>query len=143
MQIAHYGTGIVIVHAVVVALHALAHEKVPVSISLLQSLFIVSVIVLAPLLAMLLLWMRFYHIGILLLFCAMFGALAFGVCNHFIIFGSDRISQVPFEGWGLLFQVTSILLAITEGLGCGVSVWALLHYSSDQGKPMVTNWRNQ
>jgi len=48
--ITRYGTIAVVIHAIVVALHGLAHEKIPVSLSLLQSLFVGSIIVLAPLL---------------------------------------------------------------------------------------------
>jgi lipopolysaccharide export LptBFGC system permease protein LptF len=109
----------------VVVLHGFAHAKIPVPISQLQSLFIVSVIVLAPLLAMVLLWMQFRRAGGLLLFLAMAGALVFGAYNHFIVVGADHISHVPPGEWGMLFRVTAILLALAEGLGSGVGVWVL------------------
>ena len=53
------------------------------------------------------------------------GALAFGLYNHFILVGPDHVSQIPIMGWGLLFQITAVFLAITEGLGVGVSLWGL------------------
>lgn len=90
-----------------VVLHGFAHAKIPVPISQLQSLFIVSVIVLAPLLAMVLLWMQFRRAGGLLLFLAMAGALVFGAYNHFIVVGADHISHVPPGEWGMLFRVTA------------------------------------
>ncbi|MBD3881608.1 hypothetical protein IFO70_07565 [Phormidium tenue FACHB-886] len=123
MLLARYGTIIVVVHTIVVALHGLAHQKIPVPISLAQSLFVDIVIVLAPIAAAILLWTPFYRIGCWLFFGAMIGALLFGIYNHFIAITPDHISQIPFEGWGMLFQVTAILLLITEG--CGVALWKL------------------
>jgi hypothetical protein len=40
MKVAQYGTTIVILHAIAHGLHGLAHVKVPVPLSSLQSLFI-------------------------------------------------------------------------------------------------------
>ena len=125
MQLTNYATTVVVVHTIVVALHGLAHQKIPVSLSFLQSLFVGVVIVLAPIVAAVLLWTQFYRLGRWLFFVSMTGALLFGIYNHFIAIAPDHISQIPFEGWGMLFQVTAILLLITEGCGCGVSVWAL------------------
>jgi hypothetical protein len=56
---------------------------------------------------------------------SMTGALLFGIYNHFISMSPDHISQISFAGWGVLFQVTAILLLVIEGIGCGVGVWAL------------------
>jgi hypothetical protein len=42
------GTAIVVLHAISHTLHGLAHVKIPVPLSSLQSLFIVAVIFLAP-----------------------------------------------------------------------------------------------
>jgi len=47
-------------------------------------------------------------------------ALQFGIYNHFILITPDYMSQVALEGWGVIFQVTAMLLVITEGLGWGV-----------------------
>ena len=123
MLLARYGTIIVVIHAIVVVLHGLAHQKIPVPLSLVQSLFVNAVIVLAPVAAAILLWTPFYRMGCWLFFGAMTGALLFGIYNHFIAITPDHISQISFEGWGVLFQVTAILLLITEG--CGVALWTL------------------
>lgn len=120
-----YGTILVVIHTIVVALHGLAHQKISVPLSLVQSLFVSIVIVLAPIMAAVLLWTRFYHLGRWLFFVSMTGALLFGIYNHLIAITPDHISQISFEGWGVLFQATAILLVITEGVGCGVGVWAL------------------
>jgi hypothetical protein len=124
MQLTYSLTAVVVIHAIVVALHGLAHQKIPVPLSLLQSLFVVTAIVLAPIVAIVLIWTPFRRAGIWLFLVSMTGALLFGIYNHFIAISPDRISQIPFAGWGVLFQVTAILLLITEALGCGVGIWA-------------------
>ncbi|MBD2777843.1 hypothetical protein [Iningainema tapete] len=124
-SVIRYSTIVVVIHAIVVVLHGLAHEKIPVSLSPLQILFVGSIIVLAPIAAMILLWTPFQLAGSWLLLSSMAGAMLFGLYHHFIAISPDHISQVPFVGWGVLFQITAILLFFTEGLGCGVSLWAL------------------
>lgn len=124
-SVIRYGTIVVVIHTIVVALHGLAHEKMPVPLSPLQSLFVGSIIVLAPIAAMILLWTPLQQAGSWLLLSSMAGAMLFGLYHHFIAISPDHISQIPFAGWGVLFRITAILLFFTEGLGCGVSVWAL------------------
>lgn len=123
--IAQYGTAVVVSHAIVVALHGLAHEKIPVPLSLFQSLFVGSIIVLAPIAAMILLWTPFQLAGSWLLLSSMVGAILFGLYYHFIAISPDHISQVPFTDLGILFQITAILLFLTEGFGCVIGAWAL------------------
>jgi hypothetical protein len=130
--IAQYGTAAVVSHAIVVALHGLAHEELPVPLSSFQSLFVGFVIVLAPIAAMILLWTPFQQVGSWLLLSSMTGAILFGVYHHFIVISPDHISQVPFAGWGVLFQITAMLLFLTEGLGCAIGVWALSTLHSDK-----------
>jgi hypothetical protein len=125
MKIAQYGTAIVTIHAIANGLHGLAHVETPVALSLLQSLFVGIVIFSIPIIAAVLLWTPFYRIGSWLLLGAIAGSLLFGIYNHFIVMSPDHVSQVSFEGWGLLFQVTAFLILIVDGLGCGVGAWAL------------------
>ncbi len=125
MKIAQYGTAIVVMHAIANGLHGLAHVEIPVALSLLQSLFIGIVVSLIPIIAVILLWMHFDRIGIWLLLGSMAGSLLFGIYNHFIVMSPDHVSQISFAGWGILFQVTAILIVITDGLGCWMSIWAL------------------
>lgn len=88
--IAQYGTATVVSHAMVVALHGLAHVKIPVPLSLPQNLFVSSVIVFAPIAAMILLWTPFQLAGSWLLLSSMAGALLFGLYHHFIAFSPDQ-----------------------------------------------------
>lgn len=125
MKIAQYGTEIVVLHTLINGLHGLAHVEIPVALSLLQSSFVWVVIFLAPILAAILLWTRFYRVGSWLLLGSITGSLLFGLYNHFIVMSSDHVSQVAFAGWGLLFQVTAYLILIADGFGCWIGVRAV------------------
>ncbi len=125
MKVAQYGTTIVVIHAIANGLHGLAHVEIPVSLSLVQSLFVGTVIFPTPIIAAVLLWTQFYRIGSWLLLCSIAGSLLFGLYNHFIVMSPDHVSQVSFAGWGLLFQITAYLVLIVDGLGCWIGIWAL------------------
>lgn len=125
MKIAEYGTIIVAIHAIANGLHGLAHVKIPVPLSLVQSLFVGIVIFLIPIIAVILLWTQYYHVGSWLLLSSIAGSLLFGIYNHFLVISPDHLSQVSFEGWGLLFQVTAILILFVDGFGCWLTIWAL------------------
>jgi hypothetical protein len=125
MKIAQYGTTIAIIHAIANGLHGLAHVEIPVPLSVLQSLFVSMVILLAPIIAAALLWTKFYRIGSWLLLGSIAGSLLFGIYNHFIVISPDHVSQISFAGWGLLFQITAFLIVIVDGVSCGIGIWAL------------------
>ena len=125
MKVAQYGTTIVIIHAIAHGLHGLAHEEIPIPLSLLQSVFVGVVILLVPIIAAVLLWTQFDRIGSWLLLSSMIGAILFGIYNHYIVISPDHVSHVSFVGWGWLFQVTAILTLIVDGLACWISISAL------------------
>lgn len=125
MKAAQYGTAIVIIHAIAHALHGLAHAEIPIPLSLSQDVFIGIVIMLMPIISAVLLWTRFSRIGFWLLLSSLFGAILFGLYNHYIVISSDHVSQVSFTRWGLLFQLTAVLPLIIDGLGSWVSIRAL------------------
>ncbi len=125
MKVAPVGTVIVVMHEIAHALHGLAHTEIPIPLSLLQSWFVGVVILVAPVIANALLWTQFYRSGSWLLLSSMASAILFGLYNHFLVISPDHVSQVAFADWGLLFQITAILTLIIDGLGAGMSVWAL------------------
>jgi hypothetical protein len=125
MKIAHYGTAIVVMHTLLHGLHGLAHNEIPVPLSLLQGLFVGVVVILAPIIAAGLLWTQFYRIGSWLLLGSMAGSFLSAIYNHHLVISPDHVSQVSFAGWGLLFQVTAYLMLIVDGLGCWIGVLAL------------------
>lgn len=85
MKIAHYGTAIVIMHALLHGLHGLAHQEIPVPLSLLQGLFVGVVVILAPIIAAGLLWTPFHGIGSWLLLSSIAGSLLSEIYNHHLV----------------------------------------------------------
>lgn len=118
-------TIVVAVHALISALHGLAHLLIPVPISVLQAIFIGGVITVLPIIAALLIWRQRVKWASTVLLGSMAGSLLFGLYNHFAVVSPDHFSQIPPTRLGMLFQVTAILLAVSEGIGIGVSLWAL------------------
>lgn len=119
---AKYGTVVVLVHLVVSILHGMAHSDLHIGLNSLQKLFVLIVITVCPLVAMVLLWTSRRRAGALLLALSMFGALLFGAVNHFLISGPDHVAEVAQGASGSLFQITAVLLAITEAAGAWLGV---------------------
>lgn len=120
------GIVIVLVHLIVSVLHGLAHLVIPVSLPLLSSLFVGVVITLMPLLAMWQLNRKNYPGGAWLLFISMFGALLFGVYNHFIAISPDHVSHVPDHEATPVFQITACTIMLLEAIGTGIGLWGII-----------------
>ena len=118
-------TLIVILHLAVVMVHGKAHQQLHIDPSTWQRVFIVTVILIGPVLAMVLLWTRFRKIGYVVLLATMAGALAFGLAYHFLVHGSDNALELQSGPWESLFRSTSIWLAVTEVAAVVWSVFAL------------------
>jgi len=108
---------IVLAHLLITILHGMAHADLRIGLSTLQKLFVVLVINVSPLIAMALLWTKYQRAGLVLLSLSMFGALAFGVWNHFVVSGPDHVAEVAQGAMGHLFQITAVLLALIEAAG--------------------------
>lgn len=122
----------VLVHAAIVLLHAIAHGMLEVNGSWLDNAFIVSVIMVSPIVAGAFIWTKYWRIGVAILGLSMFGAFLYGAYNHFVAHGIDNIAQVPTDHWGAIFRLTAILLATIEGLGCAAAVWAFNTYDREE-----------
>ena len=61
-RFSQYLTLIVVFHFIVVVFHGSAHHMIPIPTSLLQSLFIISIITLAPLVGTIILWRKSFNI---------------------------------------------------------------------------------
>lgn len=121
-----YTTLIVVLHFIVVGIHGFAHNIIPIPTSILQYLFIISIVTIAPIVAAVMLWRKSFDTGTALLFCSMLGALIFGAYNHFIIISPDHVSQIPPTSWGRVFQTTAVILSVSETLGVGFGLWGLM-----------------
>jgi hypothetical protein len=131
-KLKQYGTTVVLAHFAINVIHGMAHHHLAVTLTLAQGLFVTSVIVVAPIISMILLWTRLKRAGAALLLISMAGSLVFGVVNHFLIVASDHILHLPKGEWRLTFQITAFLLVAVEALGCWVGVLALRAIEIDE-----------
>jgi hypothetical protein len=113
-------TAIVLAHLAVNIVHGAAHAELHIGLSTIQQSFVLIVILICPLVAMALTWTAYRRAGAGLLALSMSGSLLFGVWNHFIQPGPDRV-----VGFGGLFGVTAALLAITEAAGIWIGMAVL------------------
>jgi len=118
------GTGIVLLHLLIVVPHGVAHSNLQIEMNRWQNVYILVVINLLPLLAAFLIWKR-PRAGYWLLLISMTGSLLFGVYYHFISPGSDNAMTLPEHPWSHTFQWTAVLLAITELTGIVIGVLGL------------------
>jgi hypothetical protein len=119
------GVMIVVVHFLVNVVHAAAHMRLHIDMNLWQTVYILVVIIVLPLASGYLLWRRARR-GFLLLLCSMLGALIFGGYYHFIASGADNVGSLGSHFWARPFQVTAVLLALTEAAGVGTGVVGVL-----------------
>jgi hypothetical protein len=106
-------------------LHGRAHEDLRVGLNAWQNIFVLAVIVIAPLIAMLLVWTRIARLGLWVLVVSMAGSLIFGAVYHYVIISPDHVSHLPPGDAQGVFRMTAALLILTELLGVAVGLWAL------------------
>jgi predicted outer membrane lipoprotein len=117
---------VVLTHLAVTILHGRAHEGAVVPVSTVATVFIFSVIVVAPLVGAVILWFFSIAAGAWLLALSLAASLIFGVVNHFVLESPDHVARIASE-WKELFTVTAVLLALTEALGSGLAFWRAAH----------------
>lgn len=115
----------VLAHLVVSIIHGRAHEGLAVGLSSWQNIYVLIVIVIAPLIAMLLIWTRPARPGLVLLVISMAGSLIFGVIYHYLVISPDHVSHLPPGDAQGLFRTTALLLVLTELFGVVLGLWAL------------------
>ncbi len=121
MRIANSTTGLVwltvlvLGHLIATFLHGAAHMGAHVATTPLQSAFILSVIEIGPV-AGLALALRRPTAGAWVIALTMAGALVFGILNHFVIPGADRVDAVS-GPWRGSFAASAGVLAVIEAAG--------------------------
>ena len=115
-------TAVVLLHLLVTVLHGRAHVGAAVPATTSSNIFILTVIVAAPLVGAVVLWFFSIRAGAWLLGLSLAGALMFGVINHFVLESPDHVTHIVAH-WRALFTVTAVLLAVTEALGSGLAFW--------------------
>jgi hypothetical protein len=115
----------VVVHFIVVVLHGQAHTRLSVGLSNWQQTYVLTVIILAPIVALVLSFTRLARAGVWLLLASMLGSLIFGLCYHYLIISPDHVAHLPAGDARGLFRTTALLLLLTETLGAAVAALAL------------------
>jgi len=125
-------TAIVLAHLVVNILHGQAHTKLAVGLSTSQEIFVITVILLAPLVALVLSFTRYARAALWLLLVSMLGALIFGLCYHYVIISPDHVAHLPPGDAQGLFRTTALLLVVTEALAVAVAFWLIRSHKKAQ-----------
>ena len=125
-------TIIVLAHLIVNLLHGQAHTSLGVGLNNWQQIYVITVILLAPLVALILAFTRYTGTALWLLFASMLGALIFGVCYHYVIISPDHVAHLPPGDARGMFRTTALLLIVTEALGVVVALWSIRGYKKAQ-----------
>ena len=132
---AKYTTAVVVAHLLVNIAHGLAHRELRVGLDPPDSIFVIVVVLLSPLLGMVLVWTAKKRLGLILLLLSMFGSLLFGFYHHFLIASPDHVRSQPASPWGIAFVLTAYGLLITEAIGAYVGVHFLWIARGLRAKP--------
>jgi amino acid permease len=88
-------TGLVIVHLAASIWHGDAHTRLGIALPPEKNIFVYVVILIAPLVAVSLVWTRYSTIGLWVLALSMIGALLFGAYHHYVMVSPDNIGHLP------------------------------------------------
>ena len=107
----------VLVHLLVTVAHGHAHTRLGVGLNSWQNFYVFTVILIAPLIALVLSFTRLARAGAWLLFASMLGSLVFGAIYHYVIISPDNVAHLPVGSARDLFRITATLLLVTEAFG--------------------------
>ena len=88
-------TGLVAVHLAASLWHGNAHTRLAIYLPTTKTLFVLIVILIAPVVAAALVWTRQISIGLWVLFLSMLGSFLFGAYHHFLLVSPDNINHLP------------------------------------------------
>lgn len=107
----------VVAHLIVNLAHGHAHTRLGVGLNAFQTVYVFSVILIAPLVALALSFTRLARAGAWLLFLSMLGSLVFGALYHYVIISPDNVAHLPVGSARDLFRISAMLLVLTEVFG--------------------------
>ncbi len=113
------GTAILLSHFALVIWHLLLLVKVQPSMPtlVLPLLIVVNII---PLMALIAFWRGWRRLAGWMVIIPLGVALVIGCYTHFLSGGTDSVFRMPPGEWRSSFQVSAVMLAILEALGCWV-----------------------
>ena len=88
-------TALVVVHLVATLWHGDAHTQLAIDLPPEKNLFVYVVILIAPIVAAVLLWTRYFSLGLWVFVLSMVGALLFGAYHHYVLVSPDNIGHLP------------------------------------------------
>ena len=112
---------VVLAHLIVNLFHGQAHTSLGVGLNSWQQIYVIVVILLAPLVAFGLSLTKYLRTGLWLLLLSMLGSLIFGASYHYVIISPDHVAHLPAGDAQRLFRGTALLLVITEALGVALA----------------------
>jgi hypothetical protein len=104
------------VHLVVAFWHGEVHSELAVALSRGQNFFVYAVVVLAPLVAVGLLWTRYVTLALWLFLTALCASLLFGTYYHYVFVSPDNVHDLP-AGSAVAharFALSAAILALIE-----------------------------
>ena len=107
----------VLAHLVVNILHGQAHTSLGVGLSTWQQVYVYAVILLAPLVALALVFTRYTKTALWLLLVSMLGSFVFGGLYHYVVISPDHVGHLPPGDARGMFRLTALLLLVTEAFG--------------------------
>jgi hypothetical protein len=122
-------TAAVLAHLAIAVVHGVAHVRAHVLLSKGAMSFVVLVIFIGPIFGLVVQRLALVSAGQWVIAATLAGALVFGMSNHFLMAGADRVSHVV-EAWRVLFGITAGLLAATEAYGSALAVWCAMRRGS-------------
>ena len=88
-------TALVVIHLAATLWHGDAHTRLVIELPPVKNVFVIVVILIAPIVAAGLVWTRYLSIGVWVLVLSMLGALLFGVYHHYVAVSPDNVSHLP------------------------------------------------
>jgi hypothetical protein len=113
-------TVLIVSHLVISIAHGFAHDQAEVPLSRAANLFVFIVILAGPLVGFVATWSA-ERLGSWIIAIAMAASLVFGLVQHFVVAGADRVDCIARQ-WRPFFVATAVLLASTEALGAVVAM---------------------
>ena len=118
------------VHLTLVLWHGSTHAQLAIMLSPFQTVFVFGVIVIAPILATLLLWLRLDGLAMWIYAISMLASLLFGVYYHYIAISPDNVHYLPSGAHAVRrqFILSGAAVALTELIA---TVWSGRRLSVD------------
>jgi hypothetical protein len=88
-------TVLVVIHLGATLWHGDAHTRLAIELPTEKTVFVLLVILVAPIVAAGLVWTRYVSIGLWVLVISMLGALLFGVYHHYLMVSPDNVGHLP------------------------------------------------